>query len=109
MLDWPHSVADKDSGLYAHTIQAAYDEHLSTLPPLPSTSDIATRRCVKGIDGMEDGFTDNAKERKKQITILCGSTQRYEPYGHDDHQEGNETVMVFPDYKVRFARRFHSM
>jgi hypothetical protein len=58
---------------------------------------------VKGIDGMDDGLAENAQERKKQISILCSSTQRYEPYGHDDHQEEGQSIMIFPDYKVRIA------
>lgn len=48
---------------------------------------------------MEDGLADNATERKKQITILCGSMQSYEPYSHDSAD--GETAMVFPDYKVK--------
>lgn len=49
---------------------------------------------------MEDGLADNAQERKKQITILCSSTQTYEPYSPKAQEAGAESVMVFPDYKV---------
>lgn len=128
VTDWPHSVTD-EADLYAHTIAKSYDSHLATLPPLdkvdPATSlagnerelqipgataanashgpaivNKKKRRCVEGIDGMEDGMGNDGLERKRNISILCGSQRNYEP--HDSAHDGRrEAVMVFPDYKVK--------
>lgn len=104
--DWVHSVTDEE-GLYAHTIAKAYETHLKILPPPPteaaaSSASGSRSRCVKGIEGLEDSWTDGtATERKRNMTILCSNLRKYEPYGSDvSEEEGTETVMIFPDYKV---------
>jgi hypothetical protein len=99
-----------EEGLYAHTLAKAYETHLKTLPPPPTAdaegseaaADGLRSRCVKGIEGLEDGWTDgSATERKRNMTILCSNLRKYEPYGSDvSEEEGTETVMIFPDYKV---------
>lgn len=125
--DWPHSVTDEPE-LYAHSISKAYQSHLGSLPPLvsaPSSSassslsssnststsnagspEIGTpatgtrkRRCVDRIAGLGDGLNEDGTERLPNLTILCGSQRTLEC--EDDPEEDAESVMVFPDYKVR--------
>lgn len=97
-------------------MQKSYDAHLKNLSSEPGSSnrkaDLTSNghdgrhTClIKGISGLGSGFNESGDERLRNVTILCGS-QRSLVLDHLEDESSTESVLVFPDYKVRRGIRF---